>query len=564
MVWARRGVQTLCLALFFWLFWKARFYNEGPPGRYVDAFFDLDPLVLAATWLAAYAVPVAALWALLTVGVTIVFGRVFCGWVCPLGTVHHLATWIGRVMRRGKPKAQPYSRGQNAKQYLWVGLLVMAVFGGHWIGVFDPIAQLTRVTATVLYPAVQYGIEDGATAVYHADPHLGPLHVTSVTEPGYRFMRRQVFVSKRQVFSGGVLIGLLFVGALLLNLYRRRFWCRYVCPLGGLLGWLSQRQMLRLGNAPNPCRECGQCAVVCPAGASPEKPRQWRAAECFGCWNCVSACRFDALAFSFGLPLRAASEAPLDLGKRATLAAGAGGVAGLLLFRLEPQNQGKTYNPALIRPPGSRAEREFLKRCLQCGLCMKACPTNGLQPTGLDAGLEGLWTPKLVPRIGYCEYNCNLCGQVCPTEAIKPLSVKDKQAVRIGLAAFDTSRCLPWAYERECLICEEHCPVSPKAIFFRPKEVTKRDGIVIVVKQPYVDAERCTGCGICEAKCVYKDKAAVRVSSANESRHPGNQPILSGSSGDGARLVPSTGGDSGYFNSQTGGTEGTGSSPYGS
>ncbi len=525
-VWVRRVVQGLSLALFFWLFWAARFYDEGEPGRLIDLFFDLDPLVLAATWLAAHAVPAAALLALITLGLTLVFGRVFCGWVCPLGTIHHFATWLGHVMRRPRPKPQPYSRWQNAKYYLLVGLLIMALFGAHWIGVFDPISLLYRATATALYPAVQYAVEGGATAVYQADPHIGPLHLTAVTEPVYRFSRDHVFVTDRQVFTGGTLIGLLFAAIVVLNLYRRRFWCRYVCPLGGLLGWLSQRQMLRLVNAPNPCKECGRCAISCPAGASPEQPGQWRPSECFGCWNCVTSCDFDALAFKFASPFRALSNAKVDLGKRATLAAGAGGIAGLLLLRVGPQAQGRTYNPALIRPPGAREEREFLKRCLQCGLCMKVCPTNGLHPTGLDAGLEGLWTPKLVPRIGYCEYNCNLCGQVCPTEAIEPLAIEKKQEVKIGLATIDTTRCLPWAYGRECIVCEEHCPLSPKAIYFQTKEIQNRDGARVVVKQPYVDPDLCTGCGICEAKCVFRDRPAIRVTSANETRHPDNQPIL--------------------------------------
>jgi len=527
LVWTRRVVQGACLALFFVLVWKARFYDEGEPGRLIAVFFDLDPLVLVATWLAAHAVPAAALLALVTVGVTVVLGRVFCGWVCPLGTVHHVATWLGRVLRRARPGSQPYAGGQRAKYYLLAGLLVMALFGAQWIGVFDPISLLYRVTATVLYPAVQYAIEDGSTAVFHGDPHVGSLHLTSVTEPAYRFSRDHVFVTDRQVFTGGAVIGLLFVAIVLLNLYRRRFWCRYVCPLGGLLGWLAQRSALRLGPGANPCKECGQCAVVCPAGASPEMPGQWRASECFGCWNCVPSCTFDALAFTFDAPSIRPSLATLDLGKRATLAAGAGGFVGLLLLRAAPEAQARTYHPALIRPPGARQEREFLKRCLACGVCMKVCPTNGLHPAGLEAGLEGLWTPKLVPRIGYCEYNCNLCGQVCPTEAIEPLDMEQKQQTKIGLATFDTSRCLPWAYGRECLICEEHCPLPKKAIYFKDVEVTSRDGVPVVLKQPYVDPDLCTGCGICEAKCVFKDRPAVRVTSANETRHPANQPILS-------------------------------------
>lgn len=157
---------------------------------------------------------------------------------------------------------------------------------------------------------------------------------------------------------------------------------------------------------------------------------------------------------------------------------------------------------------------------------MKACPTGGLQPTGLEAGLEGLWTPHLVARIGHCEYNCNLCGQVCPTEAIAPLSVAEKQKVHIGLAAFDITRCIPYAYGRDCMVCEEHCPIGDKAIYFVEVQLPTRSGEKKAVKQPHVDPLLCVGCGICENVCPLKDRPGVRIFSANETRHPDNQPIL--------------------------------------
>lgn len=526
-IWARRLTQGAFLCLFFWLLWATRFVEGAPPSRWLRLFFDLDPLAAAATWLAAHALPAFPLLALVTVVATVFLGRVFCGWVCPLGTVHTLASWSRKYLRRTPPRRDAWSRWQRAKYYVLAALLVMAVFGAPWIGVLDPIPLLYRTTVTALYPGVQYAIEDGATAVYQADPHLGPLRAKSVTEPAYRFLRDNVFLTKRQAFINATAILGIFAAIVLLNLYRARFWCRYVCPLGGLLGLLAPRPVLRLQSAPG-CTGCGRCAVRCPAAADPDKPNGWRATECFGCWNCVAACNNNAITFKFRSPFPAPSTAKLDLSKRALLSAGASGVGGLVLFRLSPQAQGRTYNPSLIRPPGARPEREFVQRCLQCGACMKACPTNGLQPALFEAGLEGLWTPVLVPRIGYCEYNCNLCGQVCPTEAIEPLPIEEKKKLRLGLATLDRSRCLPYAYDRECMVCEEHCPVSPKAIFFLSQEVQTRNGKTAVLKQPRVDPDRCTGCGICENVCVFKDRAAIRVTSANETRHSGNRAILTG------------------------------------
>ncbi|MFH0899972.1 MAG: 4Fe-4S dicluster domain-containing protein, partial [Pseudomonadota bacterium] len=171
--------------------------------------------------------------------------------------------------------------------------------------------------------------------------------------------------------------------------------------------------------------------------------------------------------------------------------------------------------------------------CVKCGACMKVCPTGGLQPALHEAGVEGLWSPILVPRIGCCEHSCTLCSRVCPTGAIRHLTLAEKvgsppvpEPVRIGSAAFDRGRCLPWANDTDCIVCEEVCPTTPKAIYFKLETVTLRDGSTRTLKRPYVDLERCTGCGTCEARCPVFDRAAIRVSSVGESRSAKNRVIL--------------------------------------
>ena len=145
------------------------------------------------------------------------------------------------------------------------------------------------------------------------------------------------------------------------------------------------------------------------------------------------------------------------------------GVSGVL---------GPGWNPAVVRPPGALPEKEFLSRCIKCGQCMRICPTNVIHPAGLEGGLEALWTPALNFRIGTsgCQFNCIACGNLCPTAAIRPISLDerlgrnsfaDRGPIKIGTAFIDRGRCLPWAMERPCIVCQENCPVSPKAITTR-------------------------------------------------------------------------------------------------
>lgn len=225
----------------------------------------------------------------------------------------------------------------------------------------------------------------------------------------------------------------------------------------------------------------------------------------------------------------------INLNRRAVIAAGVAGLSGGFLFRTNPLASGKSFSPELIRPPGSVKEADFLARCVRCGECMKVCPTNAIHPTFLEAGLEGMWSPILKMSIGYCEYECTLCTQVCPTDAIAPLTPEAKLKTKIGMAFFDKNRCLPYAFARTCLVCEEHCPTPKKAIWVHDVEMINPAGEKVIVKQPNVDPDLCIGCGICQIKCPINDQPGIYVTSAGETRNPENQVLLtSGMGGTGA------------------------------
>jgi MauM/NapG family ferredoxin protein len=178
---------------------------------------------------------------------------------------------------------------------------------------------------------------------------------------------------------------------------------------------------------------------------------------------------------------------------------------GLLRFR-DP-----VAAPRLLRPPGVRDEGGFQQKCVRCGECMKVCLRSALYPALGQAGVAGLYTPVLIPRLGYCEYNCTLCGQVCPTGAIPDLPVEVKQRQVIGKAVFDKNHCLPYARRIDCIVCEEHCPVPGKAIRTERVTITGFNGEKRTVQAPYVVEELCNGCGICENVCPLEGKAGIEV-----------------------------------------------------
>ena len=182
-------------------------------------------------------------------------------------------------------------------------------------------------------------------------------------------------------------------------------------------------------------------------------------------------------------------------------------------------------NPYLLRPPGAVPEEEFLQRCVRCAECMKVCIGRALQPALLEAGPVGLWTPLVVPRIGYCEYNCTLCGQVCPTGTIAPLTLPVKQKNVIGLAVIKQDRCLPYAKGIECLVCEEHCPTGEKAIILEERELLI-DGELRGLKFPRIVDRLCIGCGICETRCPVEGASAVRIINEGESRRKRPEPLV--------------------------------------
>jgi len=339
----RQAVQVLAFALYVYLLFAALQRRTAFP--LADLFFRLDPLAALGAMLADRAwIPRLAL-ALVTLGLTLLLGRVWCGWLCPLGT---LLEWA----RFSSQKHFIPSRWRAVKYLLLLLILAAALFGNLSLLIFDPVTLFTRTMTTAILPALNHAVTSTERVLYAVD-FLRP-----AIDWVERALRGPVFPVIQPVYAMNVFIALLFAGLLTLNALADRFWCRYLCPLGALLGLLSKVALLRpvIGAT---CDRCARCVGVCRVGAiqppqSPDARSGYEIvpSECTVCLDCLAACREDGI--SFQSQWRPAPYREYDPTRRQALIALAAGAAGVAVLRTGAQ--AKQPHPQLIRPPGAQDE----------------------------------------------------------------------------------------------------------------------------------------------------------------------------------------------------------------
>jgi polyferredoxin/formate hydrogenlyase subunit 6/NADH:ubiquinone oxidoreductase subunit I len=548
MVKIRRAYEVLFLGLFlFFLVITDLRYLKGWP---VSLFLEATPLVAVATALTTHTIYRNLVWGLIILAVTMMLGRVWCNWMCPFGILHHFFGWLGnRRNTKQMIESNRYRKLYAVKYYILAAMLVMAslwVIPAAWHAPGKVVeayrgGELKSSGAARAWDALGMGIGNAVAEAKTGNSSLQiglldpiALTVRSMTTsvlPTVHKSTESIYTENREYMWGWV-VGVIFVGLLVANWWIPRFFCRVLCPLGALLGVFSRFSLWRIDRDPVRCTDCDLCLKSCEGASDPHQ--DLRKSECFVCFNCIEDCPHDALSFRF-LPRKASEITAPAVGRREVMLAG---LFGLLFFPMARLSGGvrKNFDKRVIRPPGSVAEDEFLRRCIKCDQCIRVCPTNVLQPAMFEAGIEGLWTPIMISKMGWCEYNCTLCSQVCPTGAIREISIAEKLGVgpyekqgpiKTGTAFYNHGRCLPWSMDTACVVCEEVCPTSPKAIFTRNVTVTDRWGKPLELKRPYIDPEKCIGCGICEHECPVKDDPAIYVTAIGETRSKDRSLLLS-------------------------------------
>jgi len=487
----RRASQLTFLAAFFVLLTL----TVWPLGSVaLGVFLGADPLIALNS-----AVSGVWLWpgwlALAMLALPLVAGRAFCGYVCPTGAIIETTTPSAGPGRLSQPVR---ARLRSLPAFVLLASAGLLLFASGAYLFFDPLAILTRTATTLLYPLLDRLARLLGDVAYLAAPlRPGVDTVTGVLTGRIVFAKPLAYA-----FQLGVLA--VFAGMLGVSWLEPRMWCRHLCPLGSLLGFVGRFGLVGRVVDADTCISCAKCAKVCPMDAVSPDFHATDTSRCQACYACADVCPVDAI--GLGARPRAWVFSPT---RRQALATG--GLAALAGFFAFTGIGRRKRNARLIRPPGGREERDLLALCTRCGQCMKVCPTNVLQPAVSAAGLEGLFTPQMDYLIGSCEWSCNECGKVCPTGAIARLTLPAKRTTVIGRAYIDRNRCIPWADSKTCLVCQELCPVPDKAIVITTAEVVAPGGKRLTLGRPEVIAEKCIGCGVCENACPVANRAAIEV-----------------------------------------------------
>jgi polyferredoxin len=485
----RKTLQIIFFLLFITLLIVS--YRQSPPDWYKNIPQSISPLSFIVTLIAGHTITKVMFISLEVVISALLVGRIFCGYTCPLGLIIDTIDGIFSQIRK-HIKSRPAKWLFSIKYIILIITVVIAIFGFSLFLFLDPMSIFTQLFTTAVFPFLNIaGIGLSKLLVYFgADPF----------SDWFRLLEYRVLYETQPKFTYAPFLFIIAI-IIIIALFSRRGWCNYICPLGALLS-ISGTFAPFSRRLTSDCTSCGACERVCIMGVISDDGTLARKGECILCGECQGICPENAIKYNISKNVK--SEKMADsrflISRRDLIIGTVIGLVSLLpigLIRTDDR---------YIRPPGTDRKR-LNNLCLRCGLCLRVCPTNGLQHDISFVSPSTLFTPRLVLRIGPCSYNCNFCGRICPSGAIPKLDLLEKQRTKIGLAVVDRSRCLSWLGET-CMVCQEICPLPRKAIITQyPHGYRDSRGI----PAPEVDKNLCIGCGECEYICPVEGRSAIVV-----------------------------------------------------
>lgn len=434
---------------------------------------------------------------LLLILLTLVFGRVYCSVICPLGVFQDGISWLAAKRKKNRFR---YSKPLNLLRCIVLALFVVAMVAGvnAFVVLLAPYSAYGRMVSALLQP------------LYMGGNNL--LAMFAERAGSYRFYTVEVWMKGLPVLVVAVST---FAVLGILAWRGGRTYCNTICPVGTVLGFLSRFSLLKPVIDTSRCNGCGLCERNCKASCINGKEHAIDYSRCVACMDCVDKCKRGAIKYTVRLSGNAEKEAAdkesLQTGRRAFVAT-ATATAAVAVLKAE----GKKVDGGLaeildkkvpkrqtpILPPGVLTAKHFAQHCTACQLCVSACSNGVLRPS---SDLGRFMQPELSYERGYCRPECTRCSEVCPAGAIRPISREEKASTQVGHAVWIRKNCIVITDHVHCGNCERHCPTGAIQM------VSSDDSNSRSRKIPVIDAERCIGCGACENLCPARPYSAIYV-----------------------------------------------------
>ena len=429
---------------------------------------------------------------------TLIFGRIYCSVICPLGIMMDIFGWLGK---KAKKNRYTFSKAKSWLRYAMLVVLIVAHMAGVAVVVqlLAPYSTFGIIATNLLQPVYQAGNNVLAAIAEHYD--------------SYAFYHSEIWL--RSVASL-VIAAVMLVVIAVLAWRNGRTWCNTICPIGTLLSFISRYSLLKIHFDTEKCRNCSLCSKNCKAACIDFKTHTVDVSRCVVCGDCIESCKFGALKYARKTSItsktsKTSETSPENDSRRAFLISSA-----LLTTAALAQQKDKIMDGGLaeiedkvaperqtpLTPPGSLSAQNMAHNCTGCQLCISQCPNQVLRPS---SDLMHLMQPVMSYERGYCRPECNRCSEVCPAGAIKPIKHEDKASTQIGHAVWIKKNCVVLTDDVECGNCARHCPVG--AIEMVPSNPDDEESPYV----PAVNEARCIGCGACEYLCPARPFSAIYV-----------------------------------------------------